>query len=54
MQSSGFKIYDACKRVGLNPRDICENGIFLSMEKAPEFINPQLKWTATFNDDRSD
>lgn len=46
------QIYDACRRVGLNPRDFCENGIFLSMESVPTFINPKLKWSATYNDDR--
>ena len=48
------QIYDACKRVGMDPRDFCENGIFLSMEKVPEFINPKLKWTATYNPDRKE
>ncbi len=46
------QIYDACKRVGLDPRDFCENGIFLSMEDVPKFINPKLKWTAVYNNDR--
>ena len=48
------QIYDACKSVGLDPRDFCENGIFLSMDAVPQFINPNIKWTAVYNDDREE
>ena len=41
----------ACQMVGMDPEEYCKNSIFLSMDKIPDFINPNLKWTATFNPD---
>lgn len=41
----------ACQMVGMDPKEYCENAIFLSMDKIPDFINPNIKWTAQFNPD---